>query len=211
MSTKNRADFLVRYSLQFFAVVLILGIGLRTFVVSSFVMSGQSMLPSIWPGDFILAAKWRTQSLRRGDVVALRCPNNRDEICLKRVVGLEGDRIEVDGGRLSVNGELAVLKPLTDHIATEVVSGESWLIWPQSSSSEPEPPGSGPLVVPPQHVYVLNDQREVVTDSRSWGPIKSNLIEARALRVWLSLDWFEEGQVRSWPRLRWERIFRGIN
>ncbi len=211
MSTKNRADFLVRSSLQSFAVILILGIGLRTFVVSSFVVSGQSMLPSIWPGDFILAAKWRTQNLRRGDVVALRCPNNNDEICLKRVVGLPGDRIEIQGGRLSVNGETAVLHSVTDQIVTEVVAGESWLIWPESPPSEPGGPASDPIVVPPQQVYVLNDKREVIDDSRSWGPIKSNLVEARALRVWLSLDWFEAGQVRSWPRLRWERMFRGIN
>lgn len=211
MITKNRADFLVRSSLQSFAVILILGIGLRTFVVSSFVMSGQSMLPSIWPGDFILAAKWRTQSLRRGDVVALRCPHNNDEICLKRVIGLPGDRIEFLDGRLKLNGELAFLQPVTEQIVTETRAGESWLIWPKASTSDVSVPSPEPLVVPPQQVYVLNDKRDILDDSRSWGPIKSNLVEARALRVWLSLDWFESGQVRSWPRVRWERMFRSIN
>lgn len=210
ISRQNQADFLVRYALQSFAVILILGILLRTFVVSSFVMSGQSMLPSIWPGDFIMAAKWRVHHLRRGEIVVLRCPHDKDQICLKRVAGLPGDRIEFQDGVLSVNGEKAALKPVTNEIVTEAVAGSSWLIWPETAPGTESPP-TEPLVVPPQHVYLLNDKRSVLEDSRSWGPIKTDLVEARALRVWLSLDWFDGSEVRSWPRVRRERLLRSIN
>lgn len=203
----KQANFLVRYALQSFAVILILGVLLRTFLVSSFVMSGMSMLPSIWPGDFILAVKWRTTDLRRGDVVALRCPHDKDQVCLKRVVGLPGDRVEFQEGYLAVNGERAALKAVSDGIVSEQVGGASWLIWP-----DPEGASSmEPIVVPPQQVYLMNDKRSFIDDSRSWGPIKSDLVEARALRIWLSLDWFENSQVRVWPRVRWERMFRSIN
>jgi signal peptidase I len=203
----NQADFLARYVLRSFAVVLILGVLLRTFVLSSFVMSGMSMLPSIWPGDFILGAKWGIHHPRRGDVVALRCPHDKDQMCLKRVVGLPGDRIEFQDGLLVVNGEKAVLKPVRGEISTESVGGAGWAVWPEAEVTAP----AEPIVVPPQHVYLLNDKRSYPDDSRSAGPVNIDLIEARALRVWLSLDWFEGGEVRSWPRVRWERLLRSIN
>ncbi|NJM10248.1 MAG: signal peptidase I [Bdellovibrionaceae bacterium] len=202
---QRQASFLVRYVLQSFAIVLILGVLLRTFVFSSYVMSGSSMLPSIWPGDFLLAGKWGLSSLRRGDVVVMRCPGN-DQICLKRIVGLPGDRIEIREGNLIVNDQKALLTPVVDRVHTESIAGDRWLVW-----SEPALTSAEPIVVSPSELYLLNDQRTLLDDSRSWGPIKSELIEARALRIWLSLDWLEEGRVRTWPRVRWERMFRSIN
>ncbi len=74
-------------------------------------MAGQSMLPNVWPGDFLVGANWRTQDLKRGEVVVLRCPFATEQICLRRVVGLAGDRVEFDQGVLKINGERAALTP----------------------------------------------------------------------------------------------------
>jgi len=203
---QKQASFLVRHALQSFAVVLILGILLRTFLISSYVMSGWSMLPSIWPGDFLLASKWHLSNVQRGDVVALHCPNDRDQICLKRIVALAGDRVEFRQGVLIVNEEPARRRAVSDHIQSESLGRTRWLIWPEDTRFVAEP-----VVVPPGQVYLLNDKRSILEDSRSWGPVKGELIEGKVLRVWLSLDWFDSGQVRTWPRIRWARMFRSIN
>jgi signal peptidase I len=208
-SAKKQADFVVRYALQSFGMILLLAILIRTFLLSSYVMSGASMLPGIWPGDFLVGFKWRLVEPHRGEVVILKCPNQKERICLKRVVGIAGDRIEFKAGHLVVNGQTAKFKALGGEFGQESVESSSWPVWPGTDAM---PNSKEPVIVPPQYVYVLNDKRQDSDDSRSWGPLPTELLEARASRVWLSLDWFEkDGQVRSWPRVRWSRMLRSID
>ncbi len=207
-STKDQVihvNFLLRYSLQAFGFILLLAIFVRTFVLSSLVMSGAAMLPSIWPGDFLLAAKWGLKSVRHGEIVAMRCPQSPDKLCLKRVIGLPGDRIEIRLGHLVINGHESQERRMGP-IVTEVTVGGSWAVWPDTESHNLRP-----VVVPPQMVFLMNDKRSDQDDSRSWGPVSMELIEARAVRIWLSLDWFDGERVRSWPRIRWTRLLRGID
>lgn len=204
---KQRANFLLRYTLQSFAIILIAAILLRTFFISSFVMSGWTMLPNIWPGDFMLAGKWGLANVERGEVVVLLCPGEKETICLKRVVGLPGDRIEFRDGILTINGEKAVRRKISEQVSSEQVGGGHWMIWLDT----PQKGQTVPVIVPPGQVFLLNDKRENLVDSRSWGPVSMNLLEARALLVWLSLDWYENGAVRTWPRVRWQRLLRSID
>lgn len=206
-SDKRQTHFVFRYALQSFGLVVLVAILIRTFLVSSYVMAGAAMLPSIWPGDFLFAYKLKSEEPRRGEVLVLRCPSPKERICLKRVVGLPGDRIEFDRGQLQVNAQPARGKKLGDEFVQETVEGTSWAVWPTEAETT-----TRPLVVPPSHVYVLNDKRDDGEDSRQWGPLPLTLVEGRAGRVWLSLDWYERtGEVRPWPRVRWDRLFRAIN
>lgn len=210
MSTRDQvkqANFVLRYSLQSFGVILLLAVFIRLFLISSYAMSGAAMLPTIWPGDFLIASKWRVQAqLQRGQVVALRCPFVSEGLCLKRVLGLPGDRIEFRGGQLLVNGEAARHRA-QGQFETESVSGESWAIWPEPANAK----AVLPVVVPPQTVFLLNDKRSDREDSRLWGPVAQDLIEARVRRVWMSLDWYDGERVRTWPRVRWARLMRAID
>lgn len=206
---KKQADFIVRYALQSFGMILLLAVLIRTSVVSSYVMSGAGMLPGIWPGDFLVGYKWHLVDAKRGDVVILKCPSQKERICLKRVVGVAGDRIEFRQGQLIMNGQPARYKSLGGEFGQESTEGASWPVWPALNAT---PNTKEPVIVPPQYVYVLNDKRQDLDDSRTWGPLPAELLEARASRVWLSLDWFETGgQVRSWPRVRWSRMLRSID
>lgn len=207
MSSTKQLNFLLRYTLQSAAVIVILAVLVRVFFISSYVMSGASMLPSVWPGDFLVALKWGASKPRRGDVVALRCPGSREKTCLKRVVGVEGDRIEFLAGQLVLNGEASRVRKVSEELAVERVGEESWVIWPKPGAQE----SSEPLVIPPGQVYLLNDKRSDGEDSRSWGSVSTNELEARVRFVWLSLDWFEGKKVRNWPRPRWRRMLRSID
>jgi len=207
MSSGKQLNFLLRYTLQSAATIVLLAVLVRVFFISSYVMSGASMLPSVWPGDFLVAYKWGAQQPKRGEVVALRCPGAKERTCLKRVVGVEGDRIEFKAGQLVLNGEASRVHKVSEELAVERVGEDSWVIWAQTgagSSSEPQ-------IIPPGHVYLLNDKRTEAEDSRSWGAISTGDLEARVRFVWLSLDWFEGKKVRSWPRPRWQRMLRSID
>ncbi len=204
----KQRTFLLRYALQSFGIIIILAILIRTFLISSYVMSGWSMLPNIWPGDFLLGNKIAVHHLKRGDVVALRCPQSKERICLKRVIGLPGDRVEFINGDLAINGEKSRHRAVTDGVELETVLGARWLIWPLAKGKETV---AGPIVVPPQELYLLNDKRSFLEDSRSWGPIRQDAVDAKVWRIWLSLDWFDGDVVRSMPRLRWSRMLRSID
>jgi signal peptidase I len=95
----------------------------RSFVFSPFSIPSESMLPRLWNGDYLLAAKWpygfSKYSLpfelplipgrvlagqpERGDVVIFKHPVDGTDY-IKRVIGLPGDTIDVRGGRVVLNG-----------------------------------------------------------------------------------------------------------
>lgn len=206
-TAKKQLNFLVRYTLQSAAAIVFLAVLVRVFFISSYFMSGASMLPSVWPGDFLVAVKWGVARPERGAVVALRCPGAKDRTCLKRVVGIEGDRVEFKAGQLVLNGEASRVRKVSEALAVEKVGADSWVIWPPATPEE----SREALVVPPGHVYLLNDKRADGEDSRNWGPVSTGELEARVRFVWLSLDWFEGKKVRAWPRPRWHRMLRSID
>lgn len=206
-SAKNQATFLLRYALQTLGIVVIVAVVLRLMVVSSYVMSGSSMLPNIWPGDFLIGQRWHAVNLSRNEVVIVRCPSS-SRICMKRVVAVEGDRVEFKKGKLHVNGFEVKQSPLGSDFVVESIMGRSRSIWPDVSQTIED---VKPIIVPPQHVYLLNDKRSDREDSRAWGPVPLAQVEARAGLIWLSLDWTDGEQVRSWPAVRWNRFFRTVN
>jgi signal peptidase I len=97
---------------------------LRIFVVAPFGIPSESMLPRLMVGDYIIVTKWNygyskhsvpfqnalgegriwAQTPKRGDVVVFKAPPKGQRDFVKRVIGLPGDRIQVRGGRLFING-----------------------------------------------------------------------------------------------------------
>lgn len=63
-----------------------------------------SMLPTYGPGDKLLILKKELTEIRSGDVIMLKAPDKSAHYYLKRVVGVEGDTIEIVQGKLYVNG-----------------------------------------------------------------------------------------------------------
>ena len=142
------------------AVIIALFINL--FLAQATQVLGQSMEPTLHSSQRVVIEKvsYRLHGPRRGDIVVIDS-EEQSEMLIKRVVGLPGEAIEVDHGRVIIDGE-----PLE----------ESW--------THKEGGGDfGPQTIPPLHVFVLGDNRGASNDSRNFGPVP---IEDIVGQAWVS-------------------------
>jgi signal peptidase I len=148
------------------AVALVFGF-IRPFMVTAHYIPSESMLPTLEIDDRVLVNKYiyRFSEPERGDVVVFEGIGGDDQTLIKRVVGVEGDQVEVRKGVLFVNGERWVEPYLNEEL--------------------PDESFYGPMQVPPNHVFVMGDNRAESADSRFFGPVPLENIEGEAfLRFW---------------------------
>lgn len=127
-------------------------------------VDGHSMEPNYHHNNYVIVARWAywQGGIQRGDVVVFPYPNNPEEDYIKRVIGLPGDRVAVQGGQLWVNGQLAA---------------ETYIAEPMLRDY-PE------IVVPDGHVFVMGDNRNDSSDSRRWGALSMEAILGKAVLVY---------------------------
>ena len=148
------------------AVLLFLGIN----AVSARVrVDGFSMRPTLENGEFVLVNRlaYRFGEIQRGDIIVFHYPTDPSQELIKRVIGLSGDQVAVNGGKVSVNGQ-ELQEP---YIAAA-------------------PAYSGNWEVPDGYLFVLGDNRNDSSDSHSWGmlPVK-NVIGQAVLIYWPPPMW----------------------
>ena len=133
-------------------------------------VEGTSMMPSLDDQERIFVNKfvYRLESIERGDIVVFHYPRDPSKSYIKRVVGLEGDHIRIDDGRVLVNGKMLA----EDYVPSEYED--------QRSYSE--------IVVPPHSYFVLGDHRSMSNDSRDFGPVNENYIYGKAVFGYWPVD-----------------------
>lgn len=148
------------------AAVVVFGV-VRPFVVEAYRIPSASMVPTLQIGDRVLANKfiYHFTKPKRGDIVIFDGVDESDDTLIKRVVGVGGDRIRVQGKTLYVNGE-AQEEP---YVNKKVPSR-----------------GSYPTErVPKGYIFVMGDNRGNSADSRVFGPVPLENVEGEAfLRFW---------------------------
>jgi len=142
------------------AVVLFLGIN----AVSARVrVDGFSMIPTLQDGEFVLVSKLNYQfgNVERGDIIVFHFPMDPEQELIKRVIGLPGDTIGVQNGKVSVNGQVLDEPYIA---ATPAYSGE----WQ----------------VPDDQLFVLGDNRNDSSDSHSWGFLPFEKVVGKAVVIY---------------------------
>ena len=147
---------------------------------------------------------------RAGEVVVFREWDNGEADYIKRCVGLPGDTIEVVGGTLLVNRE--PFDPLL-----EIITGGDARVKQLTRLAAPDDPhyahrhftdrlrNFGPHVVPPEHIFVIGDNRDNSEDSRMRGDVPLVAVRGRPVFIY----WSVEPDAPWWNlarRIRWERI-----
>jgi signal peptidase I len=163
--SKWRAFFREMAETLLLAVVLFVIINSLTARVR---VDGPSMEPSYYHNNRVVVLKvaYLFGDIQRGDVIVFPAPPNPEEDYIKRVIGLPGDEVMVADGKVYVNGQSL---------------DEPYINAPPINSMRA-------VTVPEGMVFVMGDNRNVSSDSRSWGPLPIDDIIGKAVFVYWPLD-----------------------
>ena len=182
-------------------IALLLALFIRTFVVQAFKIPSGSMLNTLLIGDHILVNKFiygiknplngntlipLTKPQRR-DIVVFKYPLNPKQDYIKRVVGVEGDQIEIKDKKVFVNGE-----PQDESYAIFL---DNKILSPGKQSRD----NMEMITVPANSLFVMGDNRDNSYDSRFWKFVELKAVKGKAFIFYWSWD-----KVNT--SVRWNRI-----
>jgi signal peptidase I len=232
------------------AIVLVTGLFIITFTLQAFVIPSSSMENTLLIGDHVFVdrmmlappSKWIGPLIpyrepQHGDVFVFISPAEAGLHVVKRVIGIPGDRIHLQDGVVYRNGERLDEKyvirngtysgyrdnfpsvPLNDFESAEVT--------PEWRLTLPEHIKNGELVVPPNSIFAMGDNRDVSLDSRYWGFVPRENIVGRPMFVYWSFETPRDEYTRNTigerveffftivahfiDRTRWSRMFHVVH
>jgi signal peptidase I len=233
-------------SIKSLAATVVIAVFVITFIVQAFQIPSPSMENTLLVGDYVLVDKVSFgdptplgfllpyRDIQRDDVVVFRYPYEENPHFVKRVIGVPGDRIHLENGRVYVNHKL-VSEPFAlykkvgrdnyrDNFPNATYMGSTtvqraWL------EEFPNLVRGSDLVVPEGNYFVLGDNRNDSSDSRYWGFVPRENVVGRPLLVYFSVGSPEgsmaaahNGKIdgfmaRIWSlpgAVRWSRAFRFV-
>lgn len=140
------------------------------FAVENYRIEGFSMEPNFHDGQFLLVSKvnYLIGQPQRGDVIIFRYPLDPKKNFIKRVIGLPGEKVQIRGGKLYINGA-KIPEPYPFNRADY-----DW----------------GPQTIGPDEYFVLGDNRPESSDSHAWGMLPAKDIIGKAwVSYWPPDEW----------------------
>jgi len=228
----------LRQNIEALAFAIILALIIRTFVFQPFKIPSGSMIPTLLVGDHLLVNKFvygtkipftdieifPLEKIKHGDVIVFTYPNNENDpsknglYYIKRVIGLPGDDVDLDGRNLVINGEKIPLEYIGtysdernseqfDEYTEDLLGKEHTVIFRKGKEATNRGSYIPVTKVPEGYVFVMGDNRDNSQDSRFWGFVPIENIAGKAFLVHWSWDF---GNPDITNKVRWNRILSGI-
>jgi signal peptidase I len=228
---KKREKSLFREYFELIAETAVFVFFVMTFVVQAFQIPTGSMEPTLLVGDFLLVNKMAydppvlplegvimpSRPIRRKDIVVFKWPKDLTKDFVKRVIALEGEKVEIKDKQVYVN-DAPIDEPYKVHSDSEVFAKNDTYHYDDIIRDN-----YGPVVVPPGHCFVMGDNRDNSADSRYWGFLPLSYIKGRPWIIYFSYNaerdaWLKTSlsarlrKVISFlPKARWSRFLKVIN
>ncbi len=229
------------------AYAVLIALAIRYFAYEPFNIPSGSMKPTLLVGDYLFVSKFSygysryslpwglpliegrvlARNPERGDVVVFKLPSDNKTDYIKRVIGLPGDKIQVAGGILHINGTpverrevgqvrlsryVGYAQQVTEYIET-LPNGREHLIWEYSDQDILD--NTRVFEVPPEHFFLMGDNRDSSQDSRVMPAVGfvpfENLIGRAEFLFFSHDDSAGLFKIWTWPAaIRFSRIFDGV-
>ncbi len=201
-------------------IALVAAVLLRLFVVSAYRVNSASMEGSLFTGDYIFVNKLAYDfggAPQVGDIIVFEYPNNPEKKYIKRIVALPGSEVQVADKALWVDGEIAPIPALSQHVDKRIIPGD--LSFRDNF---------GPYIVPPDQYFVMGDNRDDSRDSRFWGSVPKERLLGKAVFIYWSwqpdedppgwefpyvhnlVQWVGHGVYNFPTHIRWSRLGTSI-
>jgi signal peptidase I len=151
--------------LKFAIIAVVIVAPIRLFVAKPFIVSGASMEPTFDTGQYLIVDEltYHLDNPKRGDVIVFKYPKDPTQYFIKRVIGLPGETVRIEGGKVSITKADGTVLPLTESYVKNVGNGTDMEV-----------------TLPPDQFFVLGDNRPESSDSRYWGLLPRSDIVGRA-------------------------------
>ncbi len=225
---------------------VLIALVIRTFMFEPFNIPSGSMIPTLLVGDYLFVSKYSygyskhsfplslgpfsgrifQSEPKRGDVIVFKLPSDNKTDYIKRLIGLPGDTIRMQDGRLFINNQLVEREKVDEY----VYRSESGSQLRPTRFNEVLPGGKVHVIlemgdnrtfdntpeyhVPAGHYFMMGDNRDNSLDSRAdVGFVPAANLVGRAEFLFFSTDGSANIlQFWRWPfAIRFSRFFNGIN
>lgn len=166
LSLMSFLKYIVRELATFVLLALLIVVPFRLFIAQPFIVQGASMFPTFETGEYIIIdqVSYRFGEPERGDVITFRYPEDPSVFFIKRIIGLPGEEVTVDGDEVTITQPGVGTFVLTEPYAN--LDGPSF--------------GRQSFVLDEDEYFVMGDNRPKSSDSRLWGPLPEENIMGKA-------------------------------
>ncbi len=151
--------------LKFALIALVIVIPIRMFVAQPFVVSGDSMFPTFHNGEYLIVDElsYTIGQPHRGDVIVFHYPNDPKRYFIKRIIGLPNEEINISGGKITI---------INKDNPNGFTLTEPYIDEPFGTTSN--------YKTGAEEYFVMGDNRNRSSDSRTWGLLSRKLMVGRA-------------------------------
>jgi len=152
--------------IRFAIIALIIVVPIRMFIAQPFIVSGASMENTFHGGEYLIVdqVSYYFEEPERGDIIIFRYPRDPSKFFIKRIIGVPGDTITIDGNTVTIENEAHPNGMVLDEPYVEEMAPDTDLA---------------------QHLdddeyFVMGDNRNASSDSRVWGVLHRDKIVGKA-------------------------------